>query len=45
MIEGVIDFLLKDSPEASYLRNVAVIKIVPMANIDGVVIGNYRFFL
>lgn len=43
MIEGVIDFLLSDEPEAHYIRNAAVVKIVPMVNIDGVVVGNYRY--
>jgi predicted deacylase len=42
MIEGVIDFLLSEEPEAQYIRSAAVVKIVPMANIDGVVVGNYR---
>ena len=44
MMEGVIDFLLSEEPEAQYIRNAAVVKIVPMVNIDGVVVGNYRYF-
>lgn len=41
-MEGVIDYLLGDSIEALYIRSAAIIKIVPMVNIDGVVVGNYR---
>jgi len=43
MIEGAIEFLLSNAPEALYIRSAAIIKIVPMVNIDGVVVGNYRF--
>lgn len=43
MIEGVIDFLLSETPEAQYIRNAAVVKIVPMVNVDGVIVGNYRY--
>jgi hypothetical protein len=42
MMQGVIDFLLSDSPEADYLRSMYIFKIIPMINIDGVINGNYR---
>ncbi|KAL4428971.1 hypothetical protein ABPG74_011167 [Tetrahymena malaccensis] len=42
MVQGCIDFLLGDSPEAEYLRDNCVFKIVPMLNPDGVIHGNYR---
>jgi len=41
-IEGFMDFLLSEDPEAVALRQRAVIHVVPMANPDGVVVGNYR---
>lgn len=42
MIEGVIDFLTSNSPEAEALRNSYIFKIVPMVNVDGVIHGNNR---
>ena len=42
MAHGLIKFLLSDSPIAISLRNKFVFKIVPMINIDGVIVGNYR---
>lgn len=42
MMKGVIDFLVGPSVEAMILRDNFVFKIVPMLNIDGVVVGNYR---
>lgn len=42
MIEGVIDFLTSNTPEAQYLRNNCIFKIVPMVNVDGVIHGNNR---
>ena len=42
IIEYIIDFLLGNSPTARMLRENFVFKIVPMLNIDGVIIGNYR---
>lgn len=42
IIEYIIDFLLGNSPTARMLRDNFVFKIVPMLNIDGVIIGNYR---
>jgi len=43
MIQGAIDFLISDTPEANYIKNCAIIKIIPMVNIDGVIVGNYRY--
>jgi cytosolic carboxypeptidase protein 2/3 len=40
MMLGTLKYLL--SPEASALRRAYVFKVVPMLNVDGVVVGNYR---
>ena len=45
MVQGVINFLLSDDPEAEELRDKFVIKVVPMLNPDGVAHGNYRVSL
>merc|ERR1711871_730952 len=42
MIDGVIKTLLSSSALARRLRNVAVFKVVPMLNPDGVAVGNHR---
>lgn len=42
MAEGIVNYLLSESPGAIYLLNHFVFKIVPMINIDGVVHGNTR---
>lgn len=42
IIEGIIEFLMSDEPEAVLLREKYVFKIVPMLNPDGVIVGNYR---
>lgn len=41
-MEEIILQLLSQQIEAELLRNNLVIYIVPMLNVDGVVIGNYR---
>jgi hypothetical protein len=41
-IQGTIEFLISNTPEAKFLRNYFIFKIVPMLNPDGVAIGNYR---
>ncbi len=41
-VQGIISFLLSDSPVAEALRNEFVFLIVPMMNPDGVVLGNNR---
>lgn len=42
VIEYIIEFLLSNSSLARNLRENFVFKIVPMLNIDGVIVGNYR---
>ena len=42
LVEYMIDFLIGNSVEARILRENFFIYVVPMLNIDGVVIGNYR---
>jgi murein tripeptide amidase MpaA len=42
MMHGLIKFLLGNSNEAKKLRDNIVFKIIPMINVDGVVLGNYR---
>ncbi|KAL6474362.1 hypothetical protein MHYP_G00179230 [Metynnis hypsauchen] len=42
MMQGFLDFLLGESPDARLLRETFVFKVVPMLNPDGVVVGNYR---
>jgi cytosolic carboxypeptidase protein 2/3 len=42
IMEGFLDFITGDSPEAMDLRRRVVFKIVPMSNPDGVIVGNYR---
>ena len=41
-MEGIIEFLVSNDPNAQKLRDKFVFKIVPMLNPDGVIIGNYR---
>jgi hypothetical protein len=41
-VEGLIDWLLSGDPYAEVLLDRALIEIVPMANPDGVFLGNYR---
>ena len=40
--EGLINFLVSNDEEAKEIRSKFVIKIIPMLNPDGVVIGNTR---
>ncbi|KAI1895936.1 hypothetical protein AGOR_G00111900 [Albula goreensis] len=42
VMQGFLEFLLGDSPDARLLRDTFVFKVVPMLNPDGVVVGNYR---
>ncbi len=42
IVEGLIDFLLSGEPEADDLLSRVVFNIVPIHNVDGVVLGNYR---
>ena len=42
MMKGVVEFLVSSDPLAEALRKLAVFKIIPMLNPDGVIHGNYR---
>lgn len=42
MMHGLLEAVTADSPEAQQLRRTLVLKIVPMLNPDGVILGNYR---
>ena len=42
VMEGILDFLTGETPEADFLRSAYIFKIVPMLNPDGVINGNYR---
>jgi murein tripeptide amidase MpaA len=41
-MEGFIKWIVSDEPSAKQLLNNTIIKIVPMLNPDGVVVGNFR---
>uniref|UniRef100_A0A8C6Q8X7 Cytosolic carboxypeptidase 2 n=1 Tax=Nannospalax galili TaxID=1026970 RepID=A0A8C6Q8X7_NANGA len=42
IMQGFLDFILSNSPDAQLLRDIFVFKVIPMLNPDGVVVGNYR---
>ena len=42
MMEGLLRFVTSDAPAAVVLRRRVVLRIVPMLNPDGVILGNYR---
>lgn len=42
MMKGIIDYLTGPTLNAKILRDNFVFKIVPMLNVDGVIIGNTR---
>ena len=42
MAKGIIDFMTSDCEEAKLLRKYYIIKIIPMLNPDGVILGNFR---
>jgi murein tripeptide amidase MpaA len=43
VMKGIIDFLTSsDNIEAISLRKNFIFKLVPMINVDGVILGNYR---
>ncbi|KAK1789809.1 hypothetical protein P4O66_015693 [Electrophorus voltai] len=42
IMQGFLEFLLGESPDANLLRETFIFKVVPMLNPDGVVVGNYR---
>ena len=41
-IKGAIELLMGESDEAKYLRDNFIFKIIPMINVDGVILGNTR---
>ena len=42
MVDGVLDMLCAPTQQAEFFRKHTIIKIIPMLNPDGVVMGNYR---
>ena len=42
IMEGILDFLTSDTPEAEELRTHFMFKIIPMLNVDGVINGCHR---
>jgi Zinc carboxypeptidase/Cytosolic carboxypeptidase N-terminal domain len=42
VMKGTLDFLLSDTPQAHWLRQHVVFKVIPMLNPDGVANGNHR---
>eukprot|EP00826_Nyctotherus_ovalis_P063393 TRINITY_DN9295_c0_g1_i9.p1 TRINITY_DN9295_c0_g1~~TRINITY_DN9295_c0_g1_i9.p1 ORF type:complete len:361 (+),score=63.90 TRINITY_DN9295_c0_g1_i9:584-1666(+) len=42
VMEGFLKFVCSSDPEAIELRGRLIIKVVPMMNVDGVIVGNYR---
>ena len=42
MMQGLVDFLTSDTPAAIFIREVFVVFVVPMLNVEGVVFGNTR---
>ena len=42
MMKGVIEFLTSNEDEAVFIRRNYVVKLIPMLNPDGVILGNYR---
>ena len=42
VIKGTIEFLMSESEEAKFLRDNFIFKIIPMINVDGVILGNSR---
>ena len=41
-MDGIINYLLKNSNESKFLLDSYIFKIIPMMNIDGVTLGNFR---
>ncbi|XP_043934296.1 cytosolic carboxypeptidase 4 [Protopterus annectens] len=42
IMKGTLEFLLSDDPAAELLREMYIIKVIPMLNPDGVINGNHR---
>ena len=45
IMEGILNFLTGDSPEAEEIRNHFIFKIIPMLNVEGVINGCHRYVL
>lgn len=41
-MDGILKFLLSDSPFAAHLKERFDIVLFPMINVDGVIYGNFR---
>jgi hypothetical protein len=42
IMKGILEFLTSDEIEAEYIRKNYIIKVIPMLNPDGVILGNFR---
>eukprot|EP01022_Parablepharisma_sp_SALTPOND_P016608 TRINITY_DN2476_c0_g1_i1.p2 TRINITY_DN2476_c0_g1~~TRINITY_DN2476_c0_g1_i1.p2 ORF type:complete len:489 (-),score=56.62 TRINITY_DN2476_c0_g1_i1:4618-6084(-) len=42
MMQGFLKFITSSDPAAVELRGKVIIKVIPMMNIEGVIVGNYR---
>ena len=42
VMQGLLDYLVSDNPEAREIRKRYIVKLVPMVNPDGVIYGNFR---
>jgi murein tripeptide amidase MpaA len=42
VLQGFLRWICSDTPEAMKMREIALIKVVPMLNPDGVILGNFR---
>ena len=45
IMEGILNFLTGDSPEAEEIRNHFIFKIIPMLNVEGVINGCHRYVI
>jgi murein tripeptide amidase MpaA len=42
VVHGILSFLQLASAKANLLKSLCTVKVIPMINVDGVYIGNYR---
>lgn len=42
VLHGLIDYLLSENPDAKYILDNTIVRVVPMISIDGVTEGSYR---